>query len=384
MTMMRSMKLAPLALLALLAASPAAALAPIDAVLFAFPGAVQAPPDAIDAGTALGTLWLGDRPMANPAFVATRGVELSPALVRMSRQDLRAPNRNFDEQSAFIDAAGGWIGTRLGNAMLFAYASQPVLRLEDNAFTRGRIADPANPPATIQAQSTTRELRAGAGLSWGRGSWRVGAAGEWTVRSDEYVVKESGGSPTQGTRTTSFDGSALGVSLGGRFASAGETPRLEVGIGGRWLPPLDLSGDDTFEGLAGDSVTSIAITRGSGWEGGLSARVLAGRGFHLVGQVTAHGEREWEGIGLKTGDGGSWSLGGEVRDPEGPWTFRFGFGQEEQHGVPEPRAGLIGLGFGWGFEGTRIELGVTHRTISRDNLPNFYDDRVIGTVGVDF
>jgi len=382
---MRPMRLTLLMLLALaLAVTPAGAMPPIDPVLFAFPGAVQAPADAIDAGTALATLWLGERPMANPAFDAKRGVELSPALVRMSRQDLRAGNRNFDEQSAFIDAAGGWIGTRFGNVMAFAYASQPVLRLEDNAFTRGRIPDPAIPPATIQSRSTTRELRAGAGLSWGRGSWRVGAAGEWTVRSDEYVVKETSGSPTQGTRTTSFDGSALGVSLGARVASAGGTPRVVVGIGGRWLPPLDLSGDDKFVGLSGDSTTSIAITRGSSWEGGLSARVLAGRGFHVIGQVTAHGERAWEGLGLTTGAGGSWSLGGEVRDPEAPWTFRFGFGQEEQHGVPEPRAGLIGLGFGWGFEGTRIDLGVTHRTISRDNLPNFYDDRVIGTVGVDF
>src|SRR5205085_8098761 len=136
-----------LAMLALLlAAAPARAGTPPDPVLFAFPGAVQAPADAVDAGTALAALWLGERPSANPAFRGGRAVELSPAMVRMSRQDLRARNHNFDEQSAFIDAAGGWIGMPLGSVMAFAYASQPALRHEDNGFTRGRIPDPSVTP----------------------------------------------------------------------------------------------------------------------------------------------------------------------------------------------------------------------------------------------
>ena len=61
----------------------------------------------------------------------------SGVLQRMSRQDLRADNRQFDEQGAFIDFGGGWLSVPVGGLGLVAYAYQPVLRLEDNAYSRG-------------------------------------------------------------------------------------------------------------------------------------------------------------------------------------------------------------------------------------------------------
>src|SRR5712692_928819 len=75
----------------------------VDPTLFAFPGAPTSPPSAASAGVALADRWLGGQPFGNPALEAPRGAELSPAIVHISRQDLRAANRNFDEQSAFFD-----------------------------------------------------------------------------------------------------------------------------------------------------------------------------------------------------------------------------------------------------------------------------------------
>src|SRR6266508_5954036 len=88
--------------------APAAA-APLDPELFAFPGSPVSPGSAAAAATALATRWLGEQPFDNPALEARRGVELSPAVLHVSRQDLRAANRNFDETTAFVDGAGGWI-----------------------------------------------------------------------------------------------------------------------------------------------------------------------------------------------------------------------------------------------------------------------------------
>jgi len=223
--------LAGLGLALVLAAAPVRAAGP-DRTLFAFPGTLAIPGGAASAGVALADRWLGDAPFDNPAFSARRGFELSPALVDISRQDLRAANRNYVETGAYIDAAGGWASVPLGRATLFAYGSQPVLNLDENSFTRGTAAvDPANPPARIKAQGDAREIRAGAGLSWGDSTLRVGAAGEWTRRDDRYVVDETSGSPLAGTVTTTFSGDAVGLQVGARVGRGRSGPHpLSVGI----------------------------------------------------------------------------------------------------------------------------------------------------------
>jgi hypothetical protein len=77
-------------------------------------------------------------------------------------------------------------------------------------------------------------------------------------------------------------------------------------------------------------------------------------------------------------------VGGVFHDARDPWTLRFGVGQEQQNGVPEPRAGSLGLGFGYDWEGIVLDLGILHRGIERPGHPRSYDDRVVGSVTVEF
>ena len=99
----------PLLLALIVAPVAAAPPEPIDPTLFPFPGAVVGPGSAASAGMALADRWLGDEPLSNPAVRLGREVVLSPALLHMSRQDLRADNRNFDETPVFLDASSGWM-----------------------------------------------------------------------------------------------------------------------------------------------------------------------------------------------------------------------------------------------------------------------------------
>src|SRR5262249_57510837 len=90
--------------------------------------------------------WLGEAAFDNPAALQKKGGEISGQFQHVSRQDLHARNREFDEQSNFIDFAGGWVAYPVGAVGLSAYAYQPVLRLESNAFQRGTAGGPTDPP----------------------------------------------------------------------------------------------------------------------------------------------------------------------------------------------------------------------------------------------
>src|SRR5262245_11312504 len=105
----------------------------VDPAWLAFPGQVRHPSSAASAGLALADRWLGAAPFDNPAIELARHAEVSPASVRVRRQDLRARNRSYDETPAFLDAAGAWGVARAGRVALFAYADQPVLRTETSA-----------------------------------------------------------------------------------------------------------------------------------------------------------------------------------------------------------------------------------------------------------
>lgn len=359
-----------------------------DPALFAFPGSSAGPASAVTAGAALADRWLGDEPFDNPAWSARRGLELSPALFHPSRQDLRAANRNFTETAVYLDGAGGWIALPLGRATLFAYGSQPVVRLEDNAFTRGTLSvDPVNPPARLETQSEARERRVGGGFSWGDSGLRIGAAGEWTQRDDRYEVSETSGSPLAGRRSISFSGQAVGLQAGVRLARglSGRHP-ITAGLGLRMVPAIPLAARDIFDPvLPGPSDTSeFTVERGSSWEGGVSARFGVSEGFTMTAAAGGHGAQPWNGLGATAGAGSMWSIAGAYHLAEEPWAVRFGFGQERQSGVPEPRADLLGLGFGWVSEGPRVEVGVLRRDIRRDRSPTSYEDRVVVSVGVTF
>lgn len=369
------------------APSPARAATP-DPALFAFPGNLATPVGGASAGLALADRWLGDQPFDNPAFSARRGLELSPALILVSRQDLRAANRNYDETGAYLDGAGGWAALPFGHVTFFAYGSQPVLNLADNAFTRGTAAiDPGNPPAAFRTQADAREIRAGAGFAWGDSSFRVGAAGEWSRRDDRYVVDEISGSPQAGKLTTTWSGDAVGFQVGARLARglSGSHP-LTAGLGVRVVPALPLSIRDVFEPRNGapPATTDYSAERGSSWEGGVSARYGVHASLAMTAAAGGHGTQAWRGLGVSAGSGTMWSLGGAFHETEEPWTFRFGFAQERQPGAAEPRADMIGLGLGWSFDSARLDAGALRRGIHRDGRPTAYDDRIIASVGVTF
>ncbi|MEK7330175.1 MAG: hypothetical protein AAB113_05165, partial [Candidatus Eisenbacteria bacterium] len=310
----------------------------------------------------------------------------SPALLRVSRQDLRADNRNYDETPAFFDGAGLAVGLPARGRLGFAlYAFQPVLRFEDNAYSRGTgTPDPAQPPAVIQAHASAREVRAGLAVSSGAGPGRVGVGIEWTHREDVYETIEQSGDPANaGTKRLEFSGGGVSVQAGARLdrgdSSAGG---YSLGIATRFLPALAVDAPHTEALLTGTTEETLHAERASGWELGGTARVVvrpAVRVFAAVGGRTA---QRWEGFDLRAGRAWEWKLAWEYHDVRDPWTLRFGVGQERQSDVPEPRANVIGLGFGWQFASAAVEVGVVRRTLARDAEPNSFDDRVVLSIRV--
>ena len=356
---------------------------PIDATLFPFPGGWVHPPSGSSAALALSDRWLGDEPFANPAAPPARRVIAGPALLRSSRQDLRAGNRNFDERPAAFDAAGAAVGLPL--VPVWLYFHQPLVRVDDFAFNRGTLSDPSVAPAAIQGQAESRESRLGLAASAKLAPVRWGAAVEWTRRDDRFWVDEQSGAPDQGQREVSFDGRAVGWALGARYDSPDSGVGFWVmGAGLRALPELEVEGSQTLNLLSGDSTASVVARREAGWEGGVSGAYHFTSEFSMTVGVEARSEQRWEGIGLTSGALTTWSVGGSYHDALLPWTFRFGLGQEQQADVPETRAGVIGLGFGFDMDGVLLDLGVIHRSLERSGRPRSYDDRVIGSVRVDF
>lgn len=348
---------------------------PIDATLFAFPGATANPASAASAGVALADRWLGDRPFDNPAIARARGLEVSGLLLRVSRQDLRADNRQYDEQAAYLDGAGAYVALPAGPLALALYASQPSLRREQNAFQRGEQGGPTA-PAVVQTSSELREARAGASVSAGSRQWRFGAGAEWTNHDESYQYIEQSGSPDAGQRDVSFSGTGFGYQAGARWQS--EVPDgAAVGVGFRFLPQIDLDGDQTFATLVRDTTIPVSARLESATELGASARFGVAPGFQVLlggGMRTARG---WEGFGVESGETTSWTVGGLYHDPETPWTVRFGVGQEHQDSVPEPRAGTIGLGIGWRWDTSVLDFGLVHRSLERRDQPTSADDRIV-------
>jgi hypothetical protein len=336
------------------AAAPSfAQIPPLSSTLFSFPGAFAMPPSARSASLALADRWLGDEPFDNPAAVTPRSLMLGGALISISRQDLRGDNRSYDEQAAFFDAAGASVAGAAGAFTFALYASQPVVRLEDNAFTSG--TQPSSQPATVESHTSAYERRAGFAAGFGTERWRVGAALEWTGRDDEYTVKSTSGAPTSGTTTTTFSGDGIGGQLGARLKlGAGSPGTVEIGAAFRRIPEIAVDGEQSADLVAGSTTTPLAATRSASWEGGAAIRVTATPAFRVLG-----------------------SLGGHYHDARDPWSFRFGGGFEQEDGVPEPRASVLGIGGSWIMDTTTIDLGLTHRRLERPGQPDSGDDRVV-------
>lgn len=383
---MRGRQLVMLLLLVVPARADAQPPAPIDPALFAFPGTVESPASAVSAGLALADRWLGDDPYSNPAAARRGQITLSPSLVRVSRQDLRADNRNYDEEPGFFDGAGAAVGLPIpGDVALWFYASQPALRLEDFAFTRGTGTDPSVAPAVFVGQGETREQRVGAAVSSRIGALRIGAAMEWMRREDSYVTTQQSGAPDDGDRRVDFSGEGAGYQVGARFDTRDSgVGQLTIGLAARYLPALSLEGSQESDLLSGSSSTAVSVEQETGWEGGASIRWAASDAFRVLAAAGGRSERAWEGFAVKSGTTFQWSVAGEMHEPQTPLALRFGFGQEQQSAVPEPRAGVVGLGVGWDMEGTVVEVGAMRRSVRRANSPTSYDDRVVASVRVGF
>lgn len=368
--------------MAALAPAPARAVlpSPLDAGLWSFPGASPAPASAVSASLGLSDRWLGIQPHDNPAASPPRGVAVSGALLRMSRQDLRAENRSFSERGAFIDFAGASVSVPFGAYALAAYAHQPLLRLEDNAFSTGVAGGPVS-PAVVLSNGSARELRVGLAVSRGHGRWRAGVAGEWQRRSDVYEREERSGSPDQGFRRVDFKGDGFGGQAGVTYGE--DRPArgaFAAGAAVRYAPAISAEGEQRFELLSGDSLAVVSVERAAGLEGGVSASFRTAATFRVLAAAGSRAARDWDGFGVTSGTSFQWSVGGEFHDARDPWTLRFGGGQEFEDDVPERRAAQFGLGLGWQFEGARLDLGLLHRALRRDGRPTSYDDRLLATI----
>jgi len=385
-------RIAPVALALLVAAALAARVAlaaptPLDPALFAFPGSVMAPASGTSAGLALADQWLGDDPFSNPAVAPGTRFVGSPAMLRVSRQDLRADNRNYDETAAFFDGAGVAIGLpRLGRFGAALYAFQPVLRFEESAYSRGTgTPDPSNPPALVETHAHARETRAGLALSAPTGPLRVGVGVEWLRRSDTYEHFEESGDPANaGTKHLEFTGEGASVQAGARFDHGDSAVwGFSLGAAARYLPALSLDARHTEDVLTGALDETLHAERASGWELGTSARVTVRPSVHVYAALGGRTGQTWDGFDLRTGSAWEWKLAWEYHDAADPWTLRFGLGQERQSGVPEPRAGVFGIGLGWRVASDAVvDAGIVRRTIAREGEPNSFDDRIVVSIRV--
>lgn len=377
-----------LALLLIVAASPAWAATPdplFRVGLYAFPGSVVGAGSAASAGLGLSDRWLGDEPFSNPAVPPARGVSVTPQLLRVSRQDLRAEFHQFDETSASVDVAGGSLRLPLGRFGVALYAIQPLVRTEQNAYTRG-VVGTFPPPAVIVGQTDSRELRAGLALSGGFGRARFGVAGEWIRRADSYDYEEQNGVPDPGTHHAEFSGTGLGFQAGARLELGGVgAGALTTGVSLRFVPAITFDGTQRIVlDTAGASDTAFTVERDAGWEGGLSGRYAVSEAFRVLASLGGRSGHTWDSFDVKSGPGFEWRLGGEFHDARDPWTLRFGIGQELQTKVPEPRSGVLGIGLGWMLDSVTLDFGAIRRTLPRADEPMSYDDRLLGTVTVAF
>ena len=373
----------------MLTCGPALAIAqpaPVQPALFPFPSATLGPADAASAALGFADRWLGDEPFDNPAAAPRRGARVTPQLAFLSRQDIHANNRDIDQGGPSIDFAGARVSAPLGAVSFSLYAWQPVFRVDNVGFTVGRTVPVAGSPAAVSIDGSVRELRAGLAVSVPALGGRIGVGGEYVDRSDRYERREVSGSPDAGTEVAEFSGSAFGATAGARWEHDPDAMwGWSAGAAARWNAELEVTGSAVADRLSGDSEAAVAATRAAGFEGGAGLRMTVGRGARVLASAGGGAARAWDGFAnVDPGATFEWRLGADLRDPEAPWVVRFGVGQENQPGTPEPRAGHVSAGFGWTEDDFTIDVGVVRRTIDRPGQPRSHDDRAVVSVGLDF
>lgn len=356
---------------------------PITAARFAFPGSVVTPVSGASAGLALADRWLNEDAAVNPAARPGRGVTIAPQLLRVSRQDLSASNREFDQVDLNVDFANAQLSLPVRGYTLSLYVWQPQLRVENQSFVLGRTGS-VGPSGTMQYDATTRETRGGVAVAKGEGV-RWGAAFEMTSRDDEYQVLETSGSPDAGLRDLTWTGNAFGGAAGVRWERRPlERGGLVLGAGLHVQAPLSVSGTESARLTSGSSRRDFDAERGSTWEGGASARWTLSPESGVYASGTQRSAEKWDAFGVSAGAGQSWAAGIDYRAPETVWGGSIGLGLDVQPGTPEPRAKAIGVGISYHSGETLVDLGVLHRAVARSGLPTISDDRIVASVRVAF
>lgn len=378
-------RVATLTLAALVLASLAHAAAPPPlsnpAYGFPLPGDFPAAASAASAGLSLADRWLGESPYENPAADVKSGLEVSPLFQRVSRQDLTSRNRDVDQTVGYPDLAGGSIGLPWKGLGITLYAWQPVLRLEEQVYSSGPLATPAQ----VRQLASQRELRAGLALSHAIAGVRVGASGEFVHRDDKYETHEQSGSPQAGDRVLEWSGDSFGGSLGVAWSKDPDRPWGSwFGAALHYGSSLDVTGTLDEQLVAGSQQLAVAATRDAEWSGGASARVTIAPATRVVVGVSGRSGADWQGFDFGTTAGASWSAGLDWKDPELPWGARFGVGQEANPGAIERKSGLLSVGFQWVSGDLGIDVGLLHRNLAREGYPNSADDRAVATVKVAF
>jgi hypothetical protein len=377
-----------LAILFLLLASSASAQTPslIGSPLFSFPGGFLNPVTAVSAGRAVADAWLGESPYGNPAAPVASIAEISGQISHISRQDLRATNHDYDETWGFFSGGGIAGGVRISHRLgVWAFASRPESRQEENAFAAGTAGDPSVQPAIIESKSEATESRAGAGATAELGSFRVGVAVENSWRSDHYQVTETSGSPSSGTRDLAFDGDALGAQAGVHWQSRSEQRgRLEVGASARWLPELEVTGSEIDILLAGTSITPANAKREAGWEGGTSVAYGVSDAFRVMGGFGGRTAQDWTGFGVTAGASYHWALAGDYHHPEEAWGLHFGGGADHQDDVLDESATVFGLAGDWNLDKVVLTASAMRRGLERASGPTSWDTRFMGGVRASF
>lgn len=377
-----------LALTFLMLASTAGAQTPslIGSPLYAFPGGFLNPVTAVSAARAAADVWLGESPYANPAAPNGSFAEISAQMSHVSRQDLRAANHDYDETWGFYSGGGLAGGIRVSDRLgVWGYAARPESRIEENAFAAGTSGDPNIQPAIIESKGEATESRAGAGVTAGLGTFRIGVAIENTWRSDHYQMTETSGSPTAGSRDLAFEGSAVGAQAGVYWASHSDpTGRFEIGAAVRWLPELEVTGSEIDRLTAGPSTTDANATRASGWEGGGTFAYGIGNAFRVMAGAGGRTAQDWDGFGVTSGAWFHWAVAGDYHHPEEAWGLHFGFGGDQQNDVPEDRATTFGLGGDWSFGKTVLTLSAMRRGLERESGPTSWDTRMMAGLRASF
>lgn len=360
-------------------APPAARAAGPDRTLFAFPGANVAPSTAVSAGFALADRWLGEQLFDNPATAMDSLVSASPFIQRVSRQDLRAVNSDFDETPGFFGFAGGQIGYSSGEGWgAGAYLSQPEARQEAAAFTQNGSNGPLA-PSPIRTTSDSHELRAGVAVSWRWSTFAVGAGPEWTKRTDHFTSDRPGVGPSTGPTLWNLSGSGTGYIVGARLVLPPRVAAgLRVGASVRYVPRLEMSGTAAL--TPGSTASPTTAERGSAWEAGASASARLGPAFRIIAGATGRTATDWSLPGVTNGRETQYAVAGEYHDLELPWIVRMGVGHESTPGAPEPEATLVGLGLGLKSGVLRYDVGLLHRGLQRAGSPKSSDDRVLATI----